>query len=42
MPKLYLAAQSRKPLAMAFLGWEALVMCGVAAWVWARKTVMAA
>jgi hypothetical protein len=34
-----LVAASRKPLAVAFLGWEALVMCGVAAWVWARKTV---
>ncbi|HEX6489352.1 MAG TPA: hypothetical protein VF137_10855 [Candidatus Dormibacteraeota bacterium] len=39
---LVLLRSSRKPLALAFLGWEALVMCGVAAWVWARKTVMAA
>lgn len=38
-PRLVLVAASRKPLAVAFLGWEALVMCGVAAWVWARKTV---
>ena len=38
-PRLVLTAASRKPLAMGFLGWEALVMCGVAAWVWARKTV---
>lgn len=40
-PRLYVPVASRKPLAMAFLGWEALVMCGVAAWVWARKTVVA-
>jgi len=39
-PRLFVPVASRKPLAMAFLGWEALVMCGVAAWVWARKTVM--
>ena len=38
-PRLVLTAASRKPLAMAFLLWEALVMSGVAAWVWARKTV---
>lgn len=41
-PRLFVPVASRKPLAMAFLGWEALVMCGVAAWVWARKTVVAA
>lgn len=40
-PRLVLVSASRKPLAVAFLGWEALVMCGVAAWVWARKTVAA-
>lgn len=41
-PRLFVPVASRKPLAMAFLGWEALVMCGVAAWVWARKTVAVA
>ena len=40
IPRLVLTAQSRKPLAMFFLVWEALVMCGAAAWVWSRKMLM--
>lgn len=41
IPHFALAAASRKPLAIAFLAWETLVLSGVAAWVWARKAVAA-